>query len=222
MMVHPCRKLIFLRWMICLLIVLPGLSWIYYKLPRHIYVSLPSIKKYKDITAHIPPPSERNILARAVNILKKNTNNYFSITYADLKPSLFLSKKEKNPSPILHITMIFLGKSARYVMIGNNIYKEGEILPDGRKIIHISERGVLVSSRGNVYLIPWQETGYVRLERSSASPKEKKVSPKNAPVPEEGELKQELAIIRKLMVNKPGTVIETIKSLTPSEKRILP
>ncbi len=156
----------------------------------------------------------------AVNILQKSQHDYLKITYDDLRPSLFLlkKKKKKSPSPMLNITMIFLGGKNRYVMIDGRIYREGETLIDGRKILNISEKGVLIKAKDNVYLVPWKETGYVKLERSSFSTSRRHSEKASASPSSEDKGQEELNILKKLLQSKKTIIINKSIQKTKTEK----
>ncbi len=217
------RKLILFRWVCALLLVIGGLIGIYYMVPQNLEVQLPPMKNYKRTVLKIPPPSERAILKRAVSIVKglreSQVKTNTLVTYQDLKPSLFYIQRQKmgqQKTSLLTVSLIFLGQGERYAIINGSIYKQGDMLPDGRQVLSISDRGILIRARDNVYLVPWKGTGYVRLERSSSPTNTGGNEKKTSETTKSG--KEELKIIKKILESKSSHILEKSKLSSNGEK----
>jgi hypothetical protein len=70
-------------------------------------------------------------------------------------------------------TLIMTSKKNNFVVINNMVYKQGDMLPDGRKITFIRSEGLFLSTGTNKQFIPWKNPKQVLLVQESPAKAEK-------------------------------------------------
>ncbi|WP_462325595.1 hypothetical protein [Desulfoplanes sp.] len=111
-------------------------------------------------------PAERETLD--VELFPLKENDVFSLV--QVEPTLIMTSEKNN-----------------FVVINNMIYKQGDVLPDGRKIALIRSEGLFLSAGTNKQFIPWKNPKQVLLVQESPAKAEKEnaLPPRASEVPKE-------------------------------------
>lgn len=116
-------------------------------------------------TVALPSDREKKVIASGIALIR-NPGRGEQISY--LTPSLV--EKKQGRVEVAQLTMLVQGEKHQYAMIDNRMYREGDTLPDGRKVISMDSAGVLLSALGNTEILPWMPPLKVELKKSVPVP----------------------------------------------------
>lgn len=88
----------------------------------------------------------------------------------NLLEATLISPKTSVGRSATRLTLIVPKAAQRLAMIDGRVYREGDQLPDGRRIHAISPQGVLLEAAGAIETTPWIPPLTVRLEQASQPP----------------------------------------------------
>lgn len=107
--------------------------------------------------------------------------NIDSLSFVQIEPTLIMTSEKNN-----------------FAVINNKIYKQGDSLPDGRKIALITADGIFLSTDKDKQFIAWKNPKQVLLVRELSS----RAQTKNAPSPQAADEKKETQNTGKTMTGE--------------------
>lgn len=113
----------------------------------------------------LPPEYQKELIAGGISLVSEQGRGG-QVTH--LISSLVEKKQDKVERATL--SMLVQGEEHQYAMINNRMYRVGDSLPDGRKIVSMDSRGVLLSALGRTQLLPWIPPLKVKLKKSAPQP----------------------------------------------------
>ncbi|MFA7064865.1 MAG: hypothetical protein WC177_05170 [Bacilli bacterium] len=113
-------------------------------------------------TIALPSDHEKDVIATGIALVR-NPGRREEIPY--LMPSLV--EKKQGRVEMAKLTMLVQGQKHQYAMINNRMYREGDTLPDGRKVTSMDSAGVLLSALGTTEILAWVPPLKVELKKSA-------------------------------------------------------
>jgi len=163
---HVLRKELCIR-MVVLLLVVGGLG--YYAVGTVTKTMQKSGRlRARPVSVHnvsLPSDREKDVIAMGIALVRSPKRGE-QIVY--LTPSL-VEKKQKRVE-MAQLTMLVQGEKHQYAMINDRMYREGDSLPDGRKVVSMDSAGVLLSAQGTTEMLPWMPPLKVELKKSVPVP----------------------------------------------------
>ena len=163
---HVLRKELCIR-MVLLILVVGGL--LYYgagAVTKTVQKS--SRLRAKPVTVRnvaLPSDREKDVIAMGIALVR-DPGRGEQIIY--LTPSLV--EKKQGRVEMARLTMLVQGEKHQYAMINDRMYREGDSLPDGRKVVSMDSAGVLLSALGSTEVLPWMPPLKVELKKSVPAP----------------------------------------------------
>ncbi|MCF8030682.1 MAG: general secretion pathway protein GspB [Desulfohalobiaceae bacterium] len=167
---HPQRRLILFRWALALVLCLGFLLWMEWghTPPRGPLVA--NRKNYQPQKLDLPSQEERQLLRRAASYLPEGAATRPRI--AGLSAGLFGMPprqgdggKPRKGYATPSLGLILPDEAGGFASLDGRIYREGERLPDGRKVLEIRAKGVLLQAGQETEFLPWVDPGGTRLSR---------------------------------------------------------
>lgn len=155
---HPGRRNILIRWVGYVVVIIATAAWIYMDEPQAPMAKSNVLQKLAPATVDLPSDEVTEVIRSAVDITSKKVSTFGEVAKVD--PSLIvldtaaLEDKEAGFAR-LSVSTIFLGPPDKYAVLGGRVYKEGDVLPDGRTVKSIDPDGVDVALGNTVDRMPW-------------------------------------------------------------------
>ena len=155
---HPGRRNILIRWVGYVVVVIATAAWIYMDEPQAPMAKSNVLQKLAPAAVDLPSDEVTEVIRSAVDITSKKVSTFGEVAKVD--PSLIVldtaALEEKDVRfARLSVSTIFMGPPDKYAVLGGRVYKEGDVLPDGRTVQSIDPDGVDVALGNTVDRMPW-------------------------------------------------------------------
>lgn len=156
---HPARRNILIRWIGYGVVVLATCGWLYMEMDKPVPRPAASDVVERLSPKEIEMPSEEitQSLERAMEVFRGERASYGGVD--DIEPELIVLEEqeaeEEQRKVLTTVSSVVLGQKERYAVIGGVAYREGDLLPDGRRIGKISKDGVLLRLGAVEETLPW-------------------------------------------------------------------
>jgi hypothetical protein len=141
------------------------------------------------LTRQIPKlPETEKALQNAKQIHSILQSSFEPAHRETLDVELFPLKKSDAPFLVqIEPTLIMTSEKNNFVVINNMIYKQGDVLPDGRIIVFIRSEGLFLKTGTNKQFIAWKNPKHVLLvqESPAKAKKDNALPPQALEVPKE-------------------------------------
>jgi hypothetical protein len=114
----------------------------------------------------LPDPKWRQDIAQALSALATPPSQ----ASIDTLETTLISPKTTVGRTAARLTLLVAKGAQRLAMIDGRVYREGDTLPDGRRVHTISPQGVILEAAGALETTPWIPPLAVRLEQAAAPP----------------------------------------------------
>lgn len=170
---HFGRKQIVLRWLAAVMLVVGAAFWMVWFHDGPPRQRLPSTRNMQPPDLDIPGKNLKENLARGLQIVEKPPERK-ALTSLDMSflPSPGVASEDFDKSAAdkmetITLGLLFIGENINFAMINGQIYEQGEKLPNGRRLLAVTEGGVLLGDHSEGQWISWQNKGTI-LERPDA------------------------------------------------------
>ncbi len=110
----------------------------------------------------LPTDREKEMIAMGIALLR-DPGRRGQISY--LAPSLV--EKKQGRVERAQLSMLVLGEKQSYAMINDRMYRKGDILSDGRKVVSMDAAGVVLATLGSTEMLVWIPPLKVKLDKSA-------------------------------------------------------
>lgn len=154
---HPGRRNILIRWIGYVVVVIATAGWIYMDEPQAPVASSDVIKRLAPKSVELPSEEVTEVIRSAVDVSSKKVSTFGEVE--KVNPSLIVldeaALEEDAGFAQLSVSTIFLGPPDKYAVLGGRVFREGDVLPDGRIVKSIDPDGVDVAMGDTVDRMPW-------------------------------------------------------------------
>ncbi|MBU1001827.1 MAG: hypothetical protein KKE73_04825 [Proteobacteria bacterium] len=152
---HPGRRNILIRWIGYAVVIIATAGWIYMDEPQMPRAKTDILKALAPKTIDLPSDQVTEAIRAAIQVSEKKVATYGAVE--KVNPSLIVLDVASidRQQVMLDVSTIFLGPPDKYAVLGGKIYKEGESLPDGRKVQGIDAEGVNLALGDAVTRLAW-------------------------------------------------------------------
>lgn len=152
---HPGRRNILIRWIGYAAVVIATAGWIYMDEPQMPRANTDILKTLAPKTVDLPSDQVTEAIRAAIRVSEKKVATFGSVDKVD--PSLIVLDVASidKQQMVLDVSTIFLGPPDKFAVLGGKIYKEGENLPDGRKVKSIDADGVNLALGDTITRLTW-------------------------------------------------------------------
>ena len=175
---HPGRRNILIRWVGYVVVIIATAAWIYMDEPQAPMAKSNVLQKLAPAAVDLPSDEVTEVIRSAVDITSKKVSTFGEVVKVD--PSLIVLdtdalKEDDVRFARLSVSTIFMGPPDKYAVLGGRVYKEGDLLPDGRTVKSIDPDGVDVALGNTVDRMPWVPPFRVELKSvmQTTRPREK-------------------------------------------------
>lgn len=175
---HPGRRNILIRWVGYGLVVAGTVAWLASK--DHQVPQFKSIVMDKLAPQQVAVPTDEatEAIRAAIEVLRGTKATYAKV--GKVEPSLLVLEADvaRTTGPrALSLSAISIGPKERSVVLSGIVYREGDILPDGRMIKAIEPDAVVFALGENEERQQWQPPFRVELKRPKKEEQEKIFDP---------------------------------------------
>lgn len=165
---HPGRRNILVRWIGYAVVVIATAAWIYMDEPVAPKPASNVLERLAPKTVDLPSDEVTEIIRSAIDINSKKVATFGEVE--KVEPSLIvldeaiLEETGAEGFAQLAVSTIFLGPPDKYAVLGGRVYKEGDVLPDGRTVQSIDADGVDVALGTTMDRLAWRPPFRVELK----------------------------------------------------------
>lgn len=152
---HPGRRNILVRWIGYAVVILATAGWIYMDEPQMPRAKSNVLKDLAPKKIELPPDQVTEAIRAAIQVSEKKVATFGDVE--KVEPSLIVLDVEsiEQKQKVLNVSTIFLGPPDKYAVLGGKIYKQGDVLPDGRSVLSIDAEGVNLALGDTINRLPW-------------------------------------------------------------------
>ncbi len=178
---HNVRRLILFRWVFYFLSVLLVIGSIYVYRPFTPAMRTMGGEDFGTQPLEVLSEDINASIYKTIDALTHNIPTYGKVD--GLNPSLVVidlgSIEEGYKKPVL--STIFFSLSEKSVILNGKLYFQGDVLPDGRRLVKVNSKGAFLAVGSNLEHISWEPAFRVELKRagSNAQAGNKKANPQN-------------------------------------------
>lgn len=168
---HSGRRNILIRWIGYGLVVIATAGWIYLDEPRMPRKSVNVMQRLAPKQVELPSEDVTKALRTAIDVATHKEATYGRVESVDPKLIVLDAAALEEERKAYRITTIFLGPPDKYAILGGVVYKEGDVLPDGRMVSGIDADGVDLSLGKVTDRLNWIRPYRVELQKVEPKPK---------------------------------------------------
>ena len=162
---HPGRRNILIRWIGYVVVVIATTAWIYMDEPQAPMVKSNVLQRLAPKAVDLPTDEVTDTIRDAIDITARKVSTFGEVAKVD--PSLIVldqaALEEDAGFAKLAVSTIFLGPPDKFAVLGGKVYKEGDVLPDGRLVQSIDAEGVTLALGKTLDRMAWMHPFRVEL-----------------------------------------------------------
>lgn len=163
---HPGRRNILIRWIGYIVVVIATAGWIYMDEPPKPMAKSDVLKRLAPKAVDLPSDEVTDIIRSVIDVRHKKVSTFGEVEKVD--PSLIVLNKadlEEEAGYIpLAVSTIFMGPPDKFAVLGGRVYRQGDMLPDGRTVQGIDPEGVTLALGKTVDRLAWAHPFRVELK----------------------------------------------------------
>ncbi len=163
-MMHSSRKHILWRWLAVLVCVLGTGFWLVWFKAEPARPSLPSNKNLQPPELAIPAQDVHDELRTGMRLVahppQQDVPGRVNLSFV---PAESRNTTVGQEQPVM-LGLIFQGVQKHFAVLNGRIYAQGQTMDDGKRVVSVSKRGVLLAGQGGEQWIPWKPPAMVQLQ----------------------------------------------------------
>lgn len=167
---HPFRHHVLWRWLFTLLLTAGFAAWVVWFKPQPPAMRLANTQNLAPPDLELPDQSIHEILAQGVALVADppRRGQQARLDMSFLPAAVARAGVDETaplPGEPIVLGLVFTGANENFAMINGQIHVQGRQIPDGRTLLAVTEKGILLSGLDGGEWIPWDYRPGTRLTR---------------------------------------------------------